>query len=470
MATGFCATLMSCSGTSSPSRNGTGGSTSAAGGSASGGRTGSGGVTTSGGVAGSGGAVGTGGSTSTGGSSGVASSGGVTTGGQIGTGGASSANGGSTAGQGGSGGKGGSVSDGGAAGGSTGSGGSTEAGGAPGSGGSTGAGGAPGSGGSTVPAQEPCDLYAAVNTPCVAAHSTVRALYGTFNMNLYQVQRNSDKLTKDIPVLAPGGFADSAQQDAFCANTTCTISKIYDQSPKGNHLTPAPGGEAVQAPSPPANAMKLKLNIGGHPVYAVYIEAGMGYRNNGATGLAKGDDPESMYMVTSGKVYNKECCFDYGNAETDNKDDCNGTMEAIYWGDSTEWGKGGGSGPWVMADLEDGLWPANVSPYDGNTSLTSEYVTAMVKGKPHVFAIKGGDAQSGALKTMYEGPRPASGGCYGYVYNPMRKQGAIILGIGGDHSAWSTGVFFEGCITTGYASNATDDAIQANIVAAGYGR
>jgi hypothetical protein len=123
-----------------------------------------------------------------------------------------------------------------------------------------------------------------------------------------------------------------------------------------------------------------------------------------------------------------------------------------------------------MADLEDGLWPANVSPYDGNMSLTSDYVTAMVKGKPHAFAIKGGDAQLGALKTMYEGPRPAYGGCWGQVYDPMKKQGAIILGIGGDHSAWSTGVFFEGCITTGYASNVTDDAIQANIVAAGYGR
>jgi hypothetical protein len=51
----------------------------------------------------------------------------------------------------------------------------------------------------------------------------------------------------------------------------------------------------------------------------------------------------------------------------------------------------------------------------------------------------------------------------------MRKQGAIILGIGGDHSAWSTGIFFEGCITTGYASNTTDAAVQANIIAAGYG-
>jgi len=31
-------------------------------------------------------------------------------------------------------------------------------------------------------------------------------------------------------------------------------------------------------------------------------------------------------------------------------------MEAIYWGNSTGWSKGAGSGPWVMADIENGLW------------------------------------------------------------------------------------------------------------------
>ena len=35
----------------------------------------------------------------------------------------------------------------------------------------------------------PCDIYAAGGTPCVAAHSTVRALYGSYNGTLYQVRR-----------------------------------------------------------------------------------------------------------------------------------------------------------------------------------------------------------------------------------------------------------------------------------------
>src|ERR1019366_8933857 len=30
--------------------------------------------------------------------------------------------------------------------------------------------------------------------------------------------------------------------------------------------------------------------------------------------------------------------------------------EALYWGSSTQWSRGGGSGPWVAADLENGMF------------------------------------------------------------------------------------------------------------------
>jgi hypothetical protein len=92
----------------------------------------------------------------------------------------------------------------------------------------------------------------------------------------------------------------------------------------------------------------------------------------------------------------------------------------------------------------------------------------MVKGKPHTFAVKWADAATGPMKTYWEGAYPAKGASGG-KYDPMRKQGAIILGIGGDNSNWAVGTFYEGAMTTGYATNATDSAVQANIVAAGYG-
>lgn len=153
-----------------------------------------------------------------------------------------------------------------------------------------------------------------------------------------------------------------------------------------------------------------------------------------------------------------------GNAEIDALDHGKGTMEAVYWGNSTGWSRGAGRGPWVMADIENGLWAGNESAQPTNTPIDATFVTAMVKGGSDGFALKGGDAtQPDGLRKLYEGPRPPH-------YQPMRKQGAIILGIGGDSSDWAIGTFYEGVITAGYASDATDSAVHANIAAAGYGK
>jgi len=51
--------------------------------------------------------------------------------------------------------------------------------------------------------QGPCDIYGAAGTPCVAAHSTTRALYASYNGPLYQVMRQSDSKTLDIGIVQP---------------------------------------------------------------------------------------------------------------------------------------------------------------------------------------------------------------------------------------------------------------------------
>ena len=132
---------------------------------------------------------------------------------------------------------------------------------------------------------------------------------------------------------------------------------------------------------------------------------------------------------------------------------------------------GSGKGPWVMADLEKGLWGANVTK-SNEPPLKAEYVTVMLKGGANVFALKGGDAQAQApLTRYYEGVRPSGANLPGGGnYNPMRKKGAIILGVGGDNSDKAVGTFFEGAITRGYASDATDEAVQRNVASVGYGR
>ena len=63
------------------------------------------------------------------------------------------------------------------------------------------------SGASQAAGTLPCDLYGAAGTPCVAAHSTVRALYSAYNGSLYQVKRASDSATTNIGLLAAGGYA-----------------------------------------------------------------------------------------------------------------------------------------------------------------------------------------------------------------------------------------------------------------------
>ncbi|WP_214104513.1 alpha-L-arabinofuranosidase B [Acrocarpospora catenulata] len=315
---------------------------------------------------------------------------------------------------------------------------------------------------------QPCDIYASGGTPCVAAHSTTRALYAAYNGALYQVRRSSDNTTRDIGVLSAGGVANAATQDSFCAGTTCLITIIYDQSGRNNRLTQAPpggfSGPAAGGYDNLAIATAAPVRIGGQKAYGVYVAPGTGYRNNATNGVAKADQPEGMYAIFNGTHYNNGCCFDYGNAETNSRDNGNGTMEAIYFGNNTIWGYGAGNGPWIMADLENGLFSGVNQRYNANDpTVNHRFLTAIVKGEPNHWAIRGGNAQSGSLSTFYNGVRPNVAG-----YNPMKKEGAIILGIGGDNSISGTGTFYEGVMTSGYPSDATENAVQANIVAAGY--
>lgn len=282
------------------------------------------------------------------------------------------------------------------------------------------------------------------------------------------MKRGSDGTTKNIAPLSAGGVANAASQDTFCANTTCLITIIYDQSGRGNHLTQAPpggfDGPDVNSYDNLASAIGAPVTLNGQKAYGVFISPGTGYRNNAPSGIAKGDAAEGMYAVLDGTHYNGGCCFDYGNAETSSTDTGNGHMEAIYFGDSTGWGSGAGSGPWLMADLENGLFSGLSSGVNtGDPSITSRFFTAVVKGGPNLWALRGANAASGALSTYYSGVRPTASG-----YNPMSKEGAIILGIGGDNSVSAQGTFYEGVMTTGYPSDATENSVQANIVAAKY--
>ncbi len=327
----------------------------------------------------------------------------------------------------------------------------------------------------------PCDIYTAARTPCVAAHSSTRALYASYNGPLYQVMRQSDGKTLDIGVVQPsegdpGGYADAAAQDAFCANTYCWVTILYDQSGHGNNLVQAPrggfSGPAMGGFNNLPIADMAPITIMGHKAYGIFIEPGMGLRLDDAKGTAVDDQAEGQYWVINGHHYNNGCCFDYGNAEIDSRDDGDGTMETAYYGNANYWYHGEAPGPWIMTDQENNLVGCvNKSPDDkycaGLSSIAWRFVTGMADGESHHWRSMGGDAQHGNLQVMFDGPRVINDR---NSYDPMRKQGAILLGNGGDNSNGSQGTFYEGAMTAAGTSptKETDQKIQANIVAANY--
>ncbi|MGB8490872.1 MAG: arabinofuranosidase catalytic domain-containing protein, partial [Bacteroidales bacterium] len=324
----------------------------------------------------------------------------------------------------------------------------------------------------------PCDIYAAAGTPCVTAHSSTRALYGSYNGPLYQVMRQSDSRILDIGVIRPGGndpggYADAAAQDAFCANTLCSITIVYDQSGNGNHLVQAPPGTFRGPAKGGFNTLPIAdmapITIMGHKAYGVYIIPGMGLRSNNATGLAINDEPQSIYMVCDGTHFDSGCCFNYGNTSTNSRAVGRGTMETVYFGTATAWGSGSGQGPWIMSDMEAGLFSGyNAKQNIADPTIDSwRFVTGLVNGGGgNKWEIRGGNAQKDSLTTFYSGLRPGSR--ENNYYYPMHRKGAVQLGNGGDNGNGSAGTFYEGVMTRGYPANATFDAVQANIVSARY--
>jgi len=317
----------------------------------------------------------------------------------------------------------------------------------------------------------PCDIYRQAGTPCVTAHSTTRLLDSRYRGPLYQVQRDSDGATLDI-FATRDGYADAAAQDAFCAGTVCRITVIYDQSGMGNDLLPAPPG-TFKGPDKggfnnPSLADMAPVLLDGHKVYGVYVMPGMGYRCNDARGLAVDDEPEGMYYVIDGTHYDSGCCFDYGNSSTNGRAVGTGTMETTYYGTATAWGRGNGEGPWIMSDMEAGLFSGYDAKLNDVPSITDwRFVSVFMNGGGgNQWDLRGADATQETVTTFYRGVRPGTPDSDAYY--PMHKKGGMLMGNGGDNGNGSAGTFYEGVMTVGYPTDEAIDAVQKNIAAARY--
>jgi hypothetical protein len=378
-----------------------------------------------------------------------------------------------------------SGSGGSATGGVSGSGGSSVGGasGAPGNGGAGGSGGAGtagsagisgngGAGGSQM-GTPPGDIASAAGTPLVAAHAVTRALYAAYGGKLFEARRASDGKTQDINTASAGGFVDVNALRAFCSGTTCTVSRLYDQTANGNDMS-----QSTVANQPTVGFWTAANGT----QYPMVVSKGYQWLRNRTKvkNIPTGSNPQTEYFVVHGDNAGRAagtngCCYDYGNMENHIADDGPGTMTALYFGDATDWTRGAGNGPWVMLDMENGVFAgggsiailnagqASVNANDPSLKYPSpNIITGLAKtdGKT-TFEIKYGNASAGKLTVAWNGSLPTNKNPTSYI--PLKQQGGISLGEGGDGSAMGTGAFSEGVIIAAQTSDATDDAIQANL-------
>jgi hypothetical protein len=312
----------------------------------------------------------------------------------------------------------------------------------------------------------PCDILAAAGTPCIAAHSLARRMLAAYTGNLFQVTRTSDNTTLNVGTLSTG-IVNAAAVTSFCAGTTCVISEIYDQMntpANGNNLTkdvaygkyPAPVGWTT-----PASGLTIPI---------ARIVPGEGYYQSGpgcgsiASGcstvnMPMGNSAITAYMIvedTSEGGVADGCCGQYGDTESPTENGVNGTMFSLSYstcpgqGASPDCGsEGAGAGPWAGLDLENGIFLYG-------PTLTQKYLSIFGRYDPSntSMTLKSGDATQGQLATLYNGPLPA-----GYT---MNLQGGLSLGRGGDASNAPVN-FIEGAILASATTDATDNAVQANL-------
>jgi hypothetical protein len=338
----------------------------------------------------------------------------------------------------------------------------------------TGGAGGAAAGGATGSAELPGDVASAAGTPLVAAHSMTRALFAAYNGNLFQARRASDGKTQDIGVTSMGGQADLTTLNTFCTGTTCSVSKLYDQAGNGNDLSQAAAASqpAIQFWTTTDGTTKLPMAVSTNRQWL---------RNRLQTKkIPTGSKPQTEYMVVhaafAGAITGTNgCCYDYGNMETQITDDGPGTMSALYFGSATDWTRGAGAGPWGMMDLENGLFAAGAGIKNlnqGSASVNAQDPSikypgnniAVIFGKTDGtanFTLKYGNAATGVLGTAWSGGLPTMPNPTTYI--PLQQQGGLSLGEGGDGSNMGTGAFSEGVVIAAQTTDATDNAIQANL-------
>jgi hypothetical protein len=303
------------------------------------------------------------------------------------------------------------------------------------------------------PGAFPCDIVAAGGQTCKAAYSLVRRMFASYSGNLYQVTRASDSTTTNVGTLS-SGLVNTATETAFCAGTTCTRSKIYDQTgTSANDLIPYSASPEYYVAVPSSwttmpSGLVLPINRFG--MTNGYATA------SGASGLPSGNSSITVYMLaenySEGGIING-CCGLFNQSENPVRDAGMGKMfgAAFSTGNAVDCvNLGTGTGPWAGVDLEEGVCLYGGTPSQNYLAVLGKYNTSGT-----TFAVKSSDITQGRWTTLYNAGLPA-----GYTMNLEQN---VTVGMGGDGTP-SPGNWMEGAVIAGTTSDATDNALQGNFV------
>jgi hypothetical protein len=302
---------------------------------------------------------------------------------------------------------------------------------------------------------------------------------------LFRAVRDSDKKEQDIGTVATTGLVDLSALSAFCSGTACKVGTLYDQSGNGNDMWRADDPTKNQpGTNKPCNLMNIeywqmadgtKMPIAVEYAESMWRNVSQCLRNRDKTkNMPTGAKPQTTYAIFHKKYVNGGCCFNYGNTGNAVHYTGPGTLSALNFSQITFWSKGTGNGPWVMVDWEQGVYAGNIakcgsgaaptadcttSGENPNPTVTFDVVTTLFKhdGTKH-WALKAGNAKSGALEVMIDLPTLPKG------YSPLKQEGGLGLGEGGAGDSGGNGAFSEGAVIAGETSEATDNALQKNIV------
>ncbi len=143
-------------------------------------------------------------------------------------------------------------------------------------------------------------------------------------------------------------------------------------------------------------------------------------------------------------------------------------MDSVYFGNCTIWGSGEGKGPWVMADMEDGIVSGKghqAEPEPRKLALRIRHRHGEEQRDHRVRDQRRGCNDSHPEDLLprraarREKPHEKAG------RRRARERRGLLL----QQQQRERGDLYEGAIVAGYPSDATDNAIHANIVEAGYG-